>query len=149
MQREKQGLTTVYNGFHDPEIDCADIAKLRELHDAMDRAVLDAYGWTNIHPRCEFIPEFEDENDEDENGRTRRKKYRYRWPDEVRDDVLARLLELNRQRALEEGHLPTESRVFSGMSDPQPKTKDSRKKAGKRASEDFNLSLLPQEKEEA
>jgi hypothetical protein len=72
------------------------------MHDAMDRAVLDAYGWADVEPRCEFIPEFEDEDDE-ENGRPHRKKYRYRWPDEVRDDVLARLLDLNRQRALEEG----------------------------------------------
>ena len=40
-------------------------------------------------------------------GRTsnEKKKYRYRWPDEIRDDVLARLLELNRQRALEEGQV--------------------------------------------
>ncbi len=80
----------------------------------MDRAVLDAYGWTDIQPRCEFIPEFDDEEDDEENGRPRRKKYRYRWPDEVRDEVLARLLELNRQRALEEGQLPTEPPVFAG-----------------------------------
>ena len=113
----------------------------------MDRTVLDAYGWTDIQPRCEFAPEFEGEGDEDENGRPRRKKYRYRWPDEIHDEVLARLLELNRQRALEEGQLPTESPVFAGMS--APKTKVSRKKAGKRAREDFNLSLLPQENEEA
>ena len=36
---------------------------------------------------------------------TQKKKYRYRWPDEMRDEVLARLLELNRQRALEEGQV--------------------------------------------
>jgi hypothetical protein len=69
----------------------------------MDRAVLDAYGWHDIRPVCEFFPEFGDEEDEDENGRPKREKYRYRWPDEIRDEVLARLLELNRQRALEEG----------------------------------------------
>ncbi|MBX5495628.1 MAG: hypothetical protein IRZ15_09865 [Bryobacteraceae bacterium] len=105
MQRENKGLTAIYNWFHDPECECPDISKLRELHDAMDRAVLDAYGWTDIQPRCEFIPEFDDEEEEDENGRPRRKKYRYRWPDEIRDEVLARLLELNRQRAIEEGQL--------------------------------------------
>jgi hypothetical protein len=33
------------------------------------------------------------------------------------------------------------------MSDPEPKTKDSKKQAGKHASEDFNLSLSPQENE--
>ena len=43
------------------------------------------------------------EDEEDEDGTHQKKKYRYRWPDEIRDEVLARLLELNRQRALEEG----------------------------------------------
>ena len=71
----------------------------------MDRAVLDAYGWNDIRPYVEFIPEFVDEDDEDENGRPQKKKCRYRWPDDDRDEVLARLLELNRQRALEEGQV--------------------------------------------
>ena len=34
--------------------------------------------------------------------RRRRNPWRYRWPDDFRDEVLARLLELNRQRAEEE-----------------------------------------------
>lgn len=105
MQRHEEGVTTVYNWFHDPDSECPEIAELRVVHDAMDRAVLDAYGWTDIQPKCEFIPEFDDEEDDDESGRPRRKKYRYRWPDEVRDEVLARLLDLNRQRALEEGQI--------------------------------------------
>ena len=31
-----------------------------------------------------------------------KKPYRYRWPDAIRDEVLARLLELNADRAAEE-----------------------------------------------
>jgi hypothetical protein len=66
----------------------------------MDRAVLDAYGWCDIRPVCEFFPEFEDEEeDESESRRPRTKKYRYRWPDEIHDEVLARLLALNQERA--------------------------------------------------
>jgi hypothetical protein len=102
MLRNDEGLTATYNRFHDPEEDSPDIVRLRELHDAMDYAVLDAYGWTEVQRVCQFIPEFENEEDEDENGLLK-KKCRYRWPDEIRDEVLARLLELNRQRALEEG----------------------------------------------
>lgn len=41
--------------FHDPSETSPDILKLRELHAAMDRAVLDAYGWTDIQPACEFL----------------------------------------------------------------------------------------------
>jgi hypothetical protein len=149
MQQRNYGLTAAYNDFHNPESESLGITNFRELQDRMDRAVLDAYGWSDVQPWCEFIPEFDDEEDEDENGRPRRKKYRYRWPDEVRDDVLARLLELNRQRALEEGQLPSDAPVFAGMSDPEPKKKGNKKKAGNRATEDLNLNLLPQEKEEA
>ena len=70
----------------------------------MDRAVLDAYGWTDLKPTCEFLLDYEEDEDEDEStgGRRRKKPWRYRWPDDFRDEVLARLLELNRQRAEEE-----------------------------------------------
>ena len=102
MIRNNEGLTKTYNRFHDPNEDSPDIVRLRELHAAMDRAVLDAYGWQDIQPVCEFIPEFDDEEDEDDNGRPKKKKYRYKWPEAIHDEVLARLLELNRQRAEEE-----------------------------------------------
>jgi len=70
----------------------------------MDRAVLDAYGWTDLKPTCEFLLDYEEDEDDDESGggRRRKKPWRYRWPDDFRDEVLARLLELNRQRAEEE-----------------------------------------------
>ena len=104
MVRNNEGLTKTYNRFHDPDERSPDILKLRELHAAMDRAVLDAYGWTDLKPTCEFLLDYEEDEDEDEAGGSRRRKkpWRYRWPDEFRDEVLARLLELNRQRAEEE-----------------------------------------------
>src|SRR4029450_9993975 len=45
-----EGLTKTYNRFHDPYERSPEIKKLRALHDAMDRAVLDAYGWTDLVP---------------------------------------------------------------------------------------------------
>ena len=100
MVRNNEGLTKTYNRFHDPDERDPDIVKLRDLHAAMDRAVLDAYGWTDIQPTCEFILDYEDDED-DEPGKASKKKkpWRYRWPDEIRDEVLGRLLELNAQRA--------------------------------------------------
>jgi hypothetical protein len=110
MVKNNEGLTATYNRFHDPEEENPDILRLRELHAAMDRAVLDAYGWTDLQPECEFLLDYEEEEDEEETGPRRRKKpWRYRWPDEMRDEVLARLLELNRQRALEEGQVEAAS----------------------------------------
>ena len=95
MVNNNEGLTKTYNRFHDPNEDSPAIAKLRNLHAAMDRAVLNAYGWQDIPTDCEFLLDYE--IDESEWG-TKKKPYRYRWPNEV----LARLLELNAERAAQE-----------------------------------------------
>ena len=99
MLENNEGLTKTYNRFHDPVERSPKIAELRRLHAAMDRAVLDAYGWADISMDCEFLLDYE--IDEEEWGR-KKKPLRYRWPDEVRDDVLAKLMALNAQRAQEE-----------------------------------------------
>ena len=133
MLRSKEGLTKTYNRFHDPNEDSADIQRLRALHAAMDRAVLDAYGWRELQPVCEFFPEFDDEDEEDEGGRPKKKKYRYRWPDEIHDEVLARLLDLNRQRALEEGQLLAAEEAANALitaANKKSAKKSSRKKPG-------------------
>ena len=120
MVRNDEGLTKTYNRFHDPDEPSPDIARLRELHAAMDRAVLNAYGWTDLEPSCEFLLDYDDEADDDDPAtasptpRRRKKPWRHRWPDDFRDEVLARLLELNRLRAHEESLL---------SATPTPKTK--------------------------
>ena len=95
MIRHDEGLTKTYNRFHDPDETDPEIAMLRDLHAAMDRAVLDAYGWTDIPTDCEFLLDY---TVDEESWGTRKKPYRYRWPDEVRDEVLARLLALNAEQ---------------------------------------------------
>ncbi|MFQ5473081.1 MAG: type IIL restriction-modification enzyme MmeI, partial [Dehalococcoidia bacterium] len=125
MVGSDEGLTSTYNRFHDPAEGDADILKLRELHDAMDRAVLHAYAWDYIETVCGFGLDYLDVEDEDipedvpellwwptaaealafaaRLPHTRRRlPWRYRWCDDTRDEVLARLLELNKQRAEEE-----------------------------------------------
>lgn len=106
MIRNNEGLTKTYNRFHDPDEHDPDILELRRLHAAMDRAVLDAYGWNDIPTDCVFRLDYEEPEDEDAeaDGKKRRKKkpWRLRWPESVHDEVLARLLALNQQRAEEE-----------------------------------------------
>ena len=99
MIENDEGMTKTYNRFHDPDERDPRIEELRRLHAAMDRAVLDAYGWDDIPTDCEFLLDYE--IDEETWGR-KRKPWRYRWPDAVRDEVLARLLALNAKRAAEE-----------------------------------------------
>jgi hypothetical protein len=118
MIRNNQGLTDTYNRFHDPNERDSDILKLRELHAKMDRAVLDAYGWTDIPTTCEFLLDYEEE--EDESNSRRKKPWRYRWPEEVHDEVLARLLDLNQKRH--------EAEILGGKhAETKAKSKKSRK----------------------
>jgi hypothetical protein len=135
MVKNDEGLTKTYNRFHDPGEASAEIARLRELHAAMDRAVLDAYGWQDVQPVCGFALDWLDLDDDElaetlasapDDIRERiesadyffpdaasacrfqshikkdgkgKLPWRYRWPDDTRDDILARLLALNAQRA--------------------------------------------------
>jgi hypothetical protein len=131
MRESNKGLTKTYNRFHDPKEKSPEVRRLRHLHGAMDRAVLAAYGWSDIDTTCGFDVDWcEDEAADDaspdtlerlETGRTffdtaedarafatelvglgKQLPWRYRWRPEVRDEVLARLLLLNKQRAEQE-----------------------------------------------
>ncbi len=133
MTRNRQGFTDIYNRFHDPNETDPDILRLRELHDAMDRAVLDAYGWTNIRPTCEFLLDYEDEEDEETSSK-RKKPWRYRWPDEIRDEVLAKLLALNAERAEEER--------LAGEAAAKETKKGTKKSRGKGAANSGNGELF-------
>ena len=59
MVQNNEGLTKTYNRFHDPNENGPAIDRLRKLHEAMDRAVLEAYGWADIPTDCEFLLDYE------------------------------------------------------------------------------------------
>jgi hypothetical protein len=90
----------------------------------VDRAVLEAYGWGDLETPCEFLLDYEVEEDGDKASR-RKRPWRYRWPDEVRDEVLARLLELNAERAREE----TRAGLAGGKK--TPRARGARKRAAR------------------
>ena len=99
MVARNEGMTKTYNRFHDPTETAEDIQRLRELHAAMDRAVLEAYGWHDLAARA--APIFLDETNEDDHTY----QGRLFWPSDFRDEVLARLLALNAERHAEEVRL--------------------------------------------
>ena len=99
MLLNNEGLTKTYNRFHDPDERAPELLQLRTLHAELDRAVLGAYGWTDLDTRCDF---FLDYSVDEETWGNKKKPWRYRWPEEVHDEVLARLLELNQRRHEEE-----------------------------------------------
>jgi hypothetical protein len=90
------GMTKTYNRLDDAVERSEGIVRLRELHAAMDHAVLEAYGWDDLAARAE--PIFLDEANEDDHAY----QGRLFWPSDLRDEVLARLLALNAERATAE-----------------------------------------------
>jgi methylase of polypeptide subunit release factors len=83
-----QGITKVYNAFHNPKIELPAIAQMRELHAQMDRATVDAYGWTDVNLNHGFY--------ETKQG------VRFTITEKARREVLARLLALNQERYADE-----------------------------------------------
>lgn len=128
------GLTQTYNRLHSPDERDPGILELRRLHSEMDVAVLRAYGWDDLADLaaqpdfCRFLLDYEEDEDDSasDSSSTRQKKkpWRYRWPDDFRDEVLARLLELNEQRHKEELLL-----VKSKSTEAKPAKESSKKPA--------------------
>ena len=137
-----EGPTKTYNRFHDPNERSPEIQQLRELHDNIDRTVLDAYGWPDLVPTCGFLLDYEEDEDED-NGSSRRKKpWRYRWPDDFRHEVLARLLELNKERAEQERLAGLTAEATAGKSKGRKKTGVSTPRRKKEALNTTQQNLL-------
>jgi hypothetical protein len=84
-----QGLTQTYNRLKDAASNEPRILKLRELHETMDRAVLDAYSWTDL-----TVPPYCPRNAEEQ-----------RVLEQFEDAVIDRLFVLNAERAAEEKRL--------------------------------------------
>jgi hypothetical protein len=124
MVANNEGLTKTYNRFHDPGEDAPGILRLRRLHAALDHATLAAYGWSDLvetgRCSCEFLPDYYDEP-EQEGGDPVPKSIRCRWPDATRDEVLARLLKLNADRAKEEGHQAKADQLAAKPAKPRRK----------------------------
>ncbi len=88
MKKRSEGLTDIYNRFHDLQETATDIVRLRVLHKEMDEAVAKAYGWDDVDLGHGFH--------ETKQG------LRYTISEAARREVLGRLLKLNHERYAEE-----------------------------------------------
>jgi hypothetical protein len=88
MIANNEGLTKTYNRVHNPLEESEGIVRLRELHRALDLAVRDAYGWSDL--------------DLDHGFHETSQGIRYTIGPVARTEVLDRLMELNHQRYAEE-----------------------------------------------
>jgi hypothetical protein len=126
MLARQEGLTKTYNRFHDPEETASraagDIARLRELHVEMDRAVAAAYGWDDLDLGHGFH--------ETAQG------LRFTIRESARREVLTRLLELNHERYAEE--------VRQGLHEEKGKKKAPRQdaKPRKKQADDRQMTMF-------
>jgi hypothetical protein len=84
MVGRQEGLTAVYNRFHDPDENGDDIRALREAHTRVDHLVVQAYGWTDL--------------DLDHDFRRTQEGVRFTLREVAKQELLDRLLELNHER---------------------------------------------------
>jgi hypothetical protein len=95
MLHRDLGLTKLYNLVNDPDTPDAadkDIARLREVHVELDRAVMAAYGWDSV--------------DLDHGFHTYRQMTRWTVSPAARVEILDRLLKENHRRAAAQGEAP-------------------------------------------
>jgi hypothetical protein len=109
MLKRKEGITDLYNRFHDRDEKSEDIARLRALHIEMDQAVAAAYGWSDVDLGHGFHATKQGE--------------RYTLSEPARRTVLDRLLALNHHRYAEE--------VKEGLQERKPTSANSSKKGQK------------------
>jgi hypothetical protein len=125
MVETQQGLTDTYNRLKDPGCDDPRVLDLRRLHEELDRAVLDAYDWSNVP-----VPPFCPLTDGDRQAL-----------EAFQDEVIDRLFLLNARRAEEE-------RLSGAQATSSPKRAKGAKRAAK-SSPKAQLSLAdPPEKPE-
>lgn len=107
---EEVGLTATYNLLKDARCDDVRVVELRRAHEELDRAVLDAYGWTDIR-----VPPFVEPMTQAERGAV----------ETFGGAVLDRLFALNAERAEEERR-----RGVAGVKGKQGRAVARRKKKG-------------------
>ncbi|MNQ27548.1 hypothetical protein D3C85_408080 [compost metagenome] len=88
MTQFREGLTSVYNRLHNPEITSVDCVRFRLLQAQMDEAVASAYGWDDLALDHDFL--------ETKLGT------RFTISESARLEILRRLLKLNHERYEEE-----------------------------------------------
>ncbi|MGW2858063.1 type IIL restriction-modification enzyme MmeI, partial [Streptomyces sp. NPDC001215] len=84
MQNRNEGLTKLYNAVHDSSVTDSEIQHLRRIHELIDCATAEAYGWLDLDISHGF-------------HRTKQGQRHTVAPD-VQAEILDRLLELNHHR---------------------------------------------------
>lgn len=108
MRGRKIGLTATYNLMHDPECQDEEIVELRRIHEEIDKATVEAYGWRDLLDHSgqtqptdlthETVPLSHGFHETDQG-------VRYTIGPLARTEIIDRLRQLNHQAYADEVHL--------------------------------------------
>ncbi|MGW7046910.1 Eco57I restriction-modification methylase domain-containing protein [Streptomyces avermitilis] len=132
MLRRKIGVTATYNLVHDPACQDEDIVELRRIHEEIDKATVEAYGWHDLldatgqtppaHPTHETFPLDHGFHETDQGTR-----YTIRLL--ARTEIIDRLRQLNHQAYADEVFLGLHKKPKKYPDMPPPSAEAKRKRA--------------------
>ncbi|WP_060886961.1 Eco57I restriction-modification methylase domain-containing protein, partial [Streptomyces caniscabiei] len=108
MCARSMGLTATYNLVHDPECEDADIVELRHIHEEIDKATVEAYGWHDLLNASEETPSAEPTQETlplDHGFHETDQGTRHTIGLLARTEIIDRLRQLNHQAYADEVHL--------------------------------------------
>lgn len=132
MQRRGIGLTAVYNLAHDPACQDDDIVELRCIHEEIDKAVVDAYGWHDLLDEAGQTPPADATHEMlplDHGFHETDQGTRYTVGLLARTEIIDRLRQLNHQAYADEVYLGLHKKPKKYPDMPPPSEEARRKKA--------------------
>ncbi|MFC8257501.1 Eco57I restriction-modification methylase domain-containing protein [Streptomyces sp. NPDC057291] len=131
MLARNMGLTTTYNLVHNPECHDEDIVELRRIHEEIDRATVEAYGWYDLLDDSGQTPHADPTHETfplDHGFQETDQGTRYTIGLLARTEIIDRLRQLNHQAYADEVHLGLHKKPVKHPDMPKPSADAIRKR---------------------
>ncbi|MFD5252031.1 Eco57I restriction-modification methylase domain-containing protein [Streptomyces bobili] len=132
MTRRDMGLTATYNLVHDETCQDPDIVELRRIHEEIDKATVEAYGWCDLLDETGATPPADPTHESfplDHGFHKTDQGTRYTIGLLARTEIIDRLRQLNHQAYADEVFLGLHKKPRQHPDMPSPSTEAYRKKA--------------------
>ncbi|MFJ8861292.1 Eco57I restriction-modification methylase domain-containing protein [Streptomyces sp. NPDC102451] len=131
MLARNMGLTTTYNLVHNPDCQDEDIVELRRIHEEIDRATVEAYGWFDLLDDSGQTPHADPTHETfplDHGFHETDQGTRYTIGLLARTEIIDRLRQLNHQAYADEVHLGLHKKPATHPDMPKPSADAIRKR---------------------
>ncbi|MEW1867224.1 type IIL restriction-modification enzyme MmeI [Streptomyces caelestis] len=135
MLRRNMGLTTTYNSFHDPSCQDNELIGLRRIHEEIDKATVEAYGWGDLLDDAGRTPPADPTHKAvrlDHGFHETDQGIRYTISLLARTEIIDRLRQLNHQAYADEVYLGLHKKPKKYPNMPPPSAEAKRQRAEQR-----------------